>query len=352
MRDIYQKFRAALRAHTLAKVFVQAVSWLGMVYVLRTLDAHAVGVFAIASMALELCLAHVRGRHARGARAAVTRSRCDERRSVFSLLLAMRRELGRCCSWRSRTRSRRWWRRRKFHPSLWCWLPVSSPSPLGILPHARLIHEMRFGPLAVISSIQALVGSHRDRDARAGRARAPGRSCGARSRASLARILMLNIAVPSLHLPTRSLIAIAFRYLRTSSDPDRRRLAVPLVHVDRYSSCSGAGAGTTQLGFFSFGQQVANTPLEKISTVVNDVSLPAYARLAADRTRGRPTSCSRPCVRTRHDRPADFLGPRERRRHRGAADLRRAMVARGVSAGRHGRGGADASHRQRGDARR
>jgi O-antigen/teichoic acid export membrane protein len=44
----------------------------------------------------------------------------------------------------------------------------------------------------------------------------------------------------------------------------------------------GRWSGTQALGFYSLGQQVANMPLEKVSTVVNDVSLPAYAQLGGE----------------------------------------------------------------------
>jgi O-antigen/teichoic acid export membrane protein len=95
------------------------------------------------------------------------------------------------------------------------------------------------------------------------------------------RTAMLNIAVPSLHLPTRA-FAQALRYLRTSTI-----LIADGLMFRWYTSIDifllGRWSGAAQLGQFSFGQQVANTPLEKISTVVNDVSLPAYARLAGDR---------------------------------------------------------------------
>ena len=278
MRDIYQKFRAALRAHTLAKVFVQAVSWLGMVYVLRTLDPHAVGVFAIATMALSYASLMYEG----GMLEALVQRHpesLDERRAVFSLLLAsgvgsalLLVALAGPIAAAVAT------------PHVSPILMVLAASLIaiaaGILPHARLIHDMRFGALAVISSIQALVGS-------AVMVMLAWSGAGAwalvwgQVAGVVVRTLLLNVAVPSLHLPTRSL-AHAFRYLHTSGV-----LIADGLLFRWYTSIDtfllGRWAGTTQLGMFSFGQQVANTPLEKISTVVNDVSLPAYTRLAADR---------------------------------------------------------------------
>src|SRR5690349_10036158 len=155
--DVYRKFRAALRAHTLAKVFVQAVSWLAMVYVLRTLDAEAVGVFAIASMALSYASLMYEGGMLEALVQRHPESR-DERRAAFSLLAAM--GFGSAVLLAA------------LAPPIAALVAAPQVAPilmvlaaslvaiaLGILPHARLIHEMRFGALAVISSVQALVGS-------------------------------------------------------------------------------------------------------------------------------------------------------------------------------------------------
>jgi O-antigen/teichoic acid export membrane protein len=45
----------------------------------------------------------------------------------------------------------------------------------------------------------------------------------------------------------------------------------------------GRWAGAASLGFYRVAQQLANMPLEKISTIVNQVALPAYAELRGDR---------------------------------------------------------------------
>ena len=278
LRDVYQKFTAALRAHSLAKIFVQAVSWLGMVYVLRTLDAHAVGVFAIATMALSYASLMFEGgmlealvqRHPESA---------DERRSVAGLLLAMGMGAAALLAALA-VPIAALVETPQVSPIILVLAASLVATAVGILPHARLIHDMRFGALAVISSVQALVAS-------IAMVALASTGAGAWSlvwgqvAGVLVRTLMLNIAVPSLHLPTRSL-AQAFRYLHTSAV-----LIADGLLFRWYTSIDvfllGRWAGTAQLGLFSFGQQVANTPLEKISTVVNDVSLPAYTRLAADR---------------------------------------------------------------------
>lgn len=257
---------------------MQAVSWLGTVYVLRTLEPHAVGLFAIASVAFGYASLMYEGSMLETLVQEHPQSR-GERRSVFTLLLAM--GVGSALLLAALSSPIAALVETPEVAPIIAVLAVSLITiALGILPHARLIHEMRFGPLAVISSIQALVSSvTMILLARAG--------AGAWSlvwsnvAGSLVRTVMLNVAVPSLHWPTAA-FAHALRYLRTSTI-----LIADGLLFRWYTSIDvfllGRWSGTAQLGQFSFGQQVANTPLEKISTVVNDVSLPAYARLAADR---------------------------------------------------------------------
>jgi len=257
---------------------VQAVSWLGTVYVLRTLDAHAVGLFAIASVAFGYASLMYEGSMLETLVQEHPQSR-EERRSVFSLLLAM--GVGSAVVLAALAGPIAALAETPEVAPIIAVLAVSLITiALGILPHARLIHDMRFGPLAVVSSVQALVSSvTMVLLARSG--------AGAWSlvwsqvAGSLVRTIMLNVAVPSLHIPTLAL-SYALRYLRTSTI-----LIADGLLFRWYTSIDvfllGRWSGAAQLGLFSFGQQVANTPLEKISTVVNDVSLPAYARLAADR---------------------------------------------------------------------
>jgi teichuronic acid exporter len=278
LREIYQKFRAGLRAHTLAKILVQTVSWVGTVYVLRTLDAHAVGVFAIASVAFGYAQLMYEG----GMLETLVQQHpqsLTERRAVFTLLLAMgivSAALLAALAGPIATLVET--------PEVAPIVAVLATSlimtALGILPHARLIHDMRFRPLAVVSSVQAFLSSVVMVWLAYAGFGAWSLVWGAVAGA-LVRTVMLNLAVPSLHLPTLS-FSNALRYLRTSAV-----LIADGLMFRWYTSIDvfllGRWSGAAQLGHFSFGQQVANTPLEKISTVVNDVSLPAYTRLAADR---------------------------------------------------------------------
>jgi teichuronic acid exporter len=279
LRDIYQKFRAGLRAHTIAKVLVQVVSWLGTVYVLRTLDAHAVGLFAIASVAFGYASLMYEGGMLETLVQDHPQTR-DERRSVFSLLLAMGVGSAALLAALANPISAL-----VGAPEVAALIAVLSVNlvtiAMGILPYSRLIHEMRFGPLAVISSVQALVSAV-TMIVLAREGAGVWSLVWSQIAGSLTRTILLNVAVPSLHAPTAA-FALALRYLRTSSI-----LIADGLLFRWYTSVDvfllGRWSGPAQLGHFSFGQQVANTPLEKISTVVNDVSLPAYARLAADRS--------------------------------------------------------------------
>jgi teichuronic acid exporter len=278
LRDIYQKFRAALRAHTIAKFLVQGISWLGTVYVLRTLDVHAVGAFAIAAVAFSYASLMYEG----GMLEALVQRHPEthsQRRAVFTLLAltglasgAVLAALALPIALLVET------------PEVAALIAVLAGSLLavaiGILPQARLIHDMRFGPLALISSLQALISAlvmvFLAWAGFGAWSLVWGQVVGA-----VVRALLLNIVVPSVYLPTGSLREAA-PCLRTSGV-----LIVDGLLFRWYTSVDvfllGRWSGTTQLGYFSFGQQVANTPLEKISTVVNDVSLPAYTRLSAQR---------------------------------------------------------------------
>jgi len=149
LREIYQKFRAGLRAHTVAKALVQAVSWLGTVYVLRTLDAHAVGVFAIASVAFGYASLMYEGGMLETLVQDHPQTR-DQRRSVFSLLLAM--GLGSAVILAALANPIATLVDAPEVAAIIAVLAVSLITiALGILPYASLIHEMRFAPLAVIS---------------------------------------------------------------------------------------------------------------------------------------------------------------------------------------------------------
>ncbi len=278
MIELYRKFRSALRAHTLAKVLVQATSWLGMVYVLRTLDAHAVGVFAVAAVVFGYASLMFEG----GMLEALVQRNPEnstERRSVFSLLLIMGMASAGLLMALSGAIAAL-----VGTPEVATIIAVLAASlvltAVGILPHARLIHDMQFGRLAVISSAQAVVGASvmvwLAWSGKGAWSLVWGQVAGAAS-----RTVMLNVTLFSLHVPTGALTA-AMRYVRTSAV-----LIADGLMFRWYTSIDvfllGRWSGAAQLGLFSFGQQVANTPLEKISTVVNDVSLPAYTRLADDR---------------------------------------------------------------------
>src|SRR5262249_23129487 len=94
------------------------------------------------------------------------------------------------------------------------------------------------------------------------------------------RAALLTLACPRLLLPGGRL-PTALRYVHFGG----------LLFVDgllwRWDTALdtfllGRWSGTQALGLYSLWQQVANMPLEKISTVVNDVSLPAYAQLGGE----------------------------------------------------------------------
>jgi teichuronic acid exporter len=278
MRDIHRKFRAALRTHTLAKLIVQAISWLGTIYALRLLDAQAVGAFAIAAGAFGYATMIYEGGMLEALVQRAPRTR-PEKRAVFTLLVGVGTlsalllvVVARPLAALVETPD--------VAPLLGALAVSVVATAAGILPHAQLIREMKFGPLAGISSVQAVV-STATLVSLAWWGAGAWSLVWAQVAGAVVRAMMLNFVIPSLHLPCRA-IATGLAHLRTSAV-----LIVDGLLFRWYTSIDvfllGRWAGAIPLGYFSFGQQVANMPLEKISTVVNDVSLPAYTSLSAER---------------------------------------------------------------------
>ena len=270
---------AALRSHAGAKAFVQLVSWIGTVYVLRTLDSDALGVFALATVAFAYASMVYEG----GMLEALVQhdpATPLERRSVFTLLAASGIALG-CIVAGGAPLFARLMEAAQVAPILMTMALALLITALGILPHAQLIREMRFGRLAIISSAQAVASSGVSVTLAYAGAGAWSLALGLVA-GLLVRTTLLNICVPSLFMPTLR-IAPALHYMRFGGI-----LIADGLLWRWYNSLDtlllGRWSGAASLGHYSFAQQLANMPLEKISTVVNDVSLPAYAELASRRS--------------------------------------------------------------------
>jgi len=161
---------------------------------------------------------------------------------------------------------------------------------LCILPQAILMRRMDFPRLAGIGAVQAIcvtlttvglvalgIGAW---------ALVAGQIAGAAVRGAL-----LNCACPGLMWPTwrmgEGLACLRFGGVLFADNVLWRWY----TSLDTF--LLGRWAGTGQLGYYSLAQQVAELPLEKISTVVNDISLPAYAEL-----RGKPGAAAQLLLET------------------------------------------------------
>jgi O-antigen/teichoic acid export membrane protein len=275
---LYDRLYSALRSHAIAKIVTQAVSWAGTIFVVRLLDTTEFGLYGIASIILSYASLIYDGSVTE---ALVQRTPADlaERRAVFTVLClvgaaavlvlaALAVPLGDLLN----------------EPAVAPIVVVMSLAllctSLGAMPQARLMREMRFDRLAVISSIQAVVTTVLT-------VWLAWRGAGAWSLAvgfvvgTALRTLMLIRAAPDTMRPTRHL-APAMGYLRFGGVLFADNLlwrwytSVDTFFLARWS-------GTAAVGYYTLGRELANMPVEKVSTVVNDVSLPAFAHIAGDR---------------------------------------------------------------------
>ncbi len=108
----------------------------------------------------------------------------------------------------------------------------------------------------------------------------------------------------------------------------------------------GRWAGTRTLGFYSLAQQLSELPLEKISTVVNDVSLPAYVELSNDRAASGAVATRDGTYACNSGSFPLYWGFAAVAGYRDSVAVRRCVAVDCLSAGgtRHGR--ATAAHRQ------
>jgi O-antigen/teichoic acid export membrane protein len=251
----------------------QILSWVGTIYVVRRLGSHAVGQYAVALVVFNYLAMTFDGTLLE---TLVQRPPTTEtRRAVFSLVIG----IGALLSGLTLAVS-------GFIGHLVRDPAVSSLvmgvavafflMSLGVLAQATLARQMAFPRLASISAAQSLcvtgVTVSFSAWGTGAWALVWGLIVGA-----LVRVTLLNLTSWSLMWPTLRLRA-AWVHLRFGG----------VLFADNllwrwYTSLDtfllGRWAGTAALGYYNLAQQVAELPLEKITTVVNDVSLPAYAEL-------------------------------------------------------------------------
>ncbi|HUY83180.1 MAG TPA: oligosaccharide flippase family protein, partial [Steroidobacteraceae bacterium] len=276
--NLHDKLVSGLRSYASLRLLTQIASWLGTVYVVRHVDSHALGRYGVALVVFNYLSMTYDGTLIE---ALVQRPPASdgERRAVFTLVTAIGLVLAGATAAAS--------------PAMARLVDDAAVGPLVVgvalalaltsfcvLPHAALAREMDFRRLARIGAVQAIcVTASTVALASQGAgawALVGGQIVGTAVRAALLNAARRGFVLPTIHL------AAAFGTLRFGG----------LLFVDNmlwrwYTSLDtillGRWSGTAQLGYYSLAQQVAELPLEKISTVVNDVSLPAYAELREDR---------------------------------------------------------------------
>ena len=277
---VYERLLGGLRSYTVARIATQAISWTGTVFVVRKLDSHEFGLFSIALLAYNFLSLVYDGTLTE---TFVQRGPADERqrRGAFTLLLALGVLMGVTLVVVAIPVARLVREPAVAALAMALSLGLLSSS-LAVLPHAHLLRAMQFERLAIIASVQAVLTTVTTVGLAAAGAGVWALVSGMLM-GIIVRTVALNIVAPSLLRPTSDLAGTC-RYLRFGG----LLLADNMlwrwyVSVDTF--LLGRWTGATALGFYSLAQQLADMPLEKISTIVNDVSLPAYTALSADRRR-------------------------------------------------------------------
>ena len=271
---MHDRFFSGLRFNAAAKLFIQAATWLGSLYVLSALDAHALGVFGIANAVLGFVIIVYEGGLLESLVQRQPRSGA-QRNAVFSLLLLVGLVLALLMAIAAPIVAR------LVNDAMVTPLVIALGLamlllPVGILSQSALMHDMRFDVLAVIGSLQAIVTTivtvWLTWAGYGAWALALGFVAG-----TAAKMLLLLWAHPPQARVTLDILPAA-GYLNTGGV-----LVADSLLWRWYTSVDslflGRWVGTALLGNFSFAQQVSNMPIEKITTVVNDISLPAYVAL-------------------------------------------------------------------------
>lgn len=271
--QVHEKLVVGLRSYASLRLVTQILSWIGTIYVIRRVGSHALGQYAVALVVFSYLAMTYDGTLLE---TLVQRPPSSEnRRAVFSLVTGIGLLLAAAVIVLSGPLGR------LVHDPAVPALVIAAAGAFflmsfGVLPQAGLAQRMAFPRLATIAAIQSLCVTLTSvvlATLGAGAwALAWGLIAGALIRSVLLNASSWGLMWPTVHLRK------AFGYLHFGG----------ILFADNllwrwYTSLDtfllGRWAGTTSLGYYNLAQQVAELPLEKISTVVNDVSLPAFAQL-------------------------------------------------------------------------
>lgn len=276
--SVREKVIVGLRSYGSLRLLTQIVSWLGTVYVVRHLTSRALGEYGVTFMVFSYLAMTYDGTLLE---ALVQRAPEDaqQRRAVFSLVVGIGVVLAAATAGCSGLIAH-WVGDRAVAPLVLGVSLVLVLTALSVLPHAALARQMAFARLATIAAVQSLCVMSVSVWLAARGAGAWALLAGLIVGAAV-RMVLLNASSWGLARPTFR-IGRALGYLGFGG----------ILFADNllwrwYTSLDtfllGRWTGTAALGYYSLAQQIAELPLEKISRVVNDISLPAYATLRDDR---------------------------------------------------------------------
>lgn len=274
---MHEKLVLGLRSYASLRLLTQIASWLGSIYVIRQVGSHALGRYAVAlvvfnyiSMAYDGTLLE----------ALIQRPPATPtgRRAAFTLVVAVGVSLSALTAAGAGAIGRLVGD--DAVPALILGMALAlALTACCVLPHATLARQMQFPRLATIGAVQAVcvtvvtVGL-------AWRGAGAWALVSGQIVGTAVRLVLLTTATQVFMRPTAQL-RDALEYLRFGGV-----LFADNVLWRSYTSLDtfllGRWSGTRLLGFYSLAQQAAELPLEKIATVVNDVSLPVYAELRED----------------------------------------------------------------------
>ena len=270
---VYEKLITGLRSYASLRLVTQVLSWIGTVYVVRRLGSHEVGEYAVALVVFNYLAMTFDGTLLE---TLVQRPPTPEtQRAVFSLVAGIGTVLAALTVALSSLVGQ-WVKDPAVAPLLigvsWAFFLMS----FGVIPQAAMARRMEFPRLAGIAAIQSICVT-------ATTVVLAARGEGAASLVwglvvgALVRVTLMNFSSWGVVWPTLRVRA-ALGYLRFGGVLFADNLLWRwYTSIDTF--LLGRWAGTSSLGYYNLAQQVAELPLEKITTVVNDISLPAYAEL-------------------------------------------------------------------------
>jgi O-antigen/teichoic acid export membrane protein len=275
---VHEKLLAGLRSYASLRLLTQVASWGTSIYVIRHVGNGELGRYAVALVVFNYLATAYDGTLLE---ALIQRPPATSmaRRAVFSLMTVIGLILALITAGASAVIGRLVGDA-AVPPLILGMALALALSSLCVLPQATLAREMNFSRLASIGAFQAACVT-------IATVALAWRGFGAWALVSgqivgvVVRVVLLNASSLGIARPTFR-VGEAMEYLRVGG----------VLFADNllwrwYTSLDtfllGRWAGTRLLGFYSLAQQLAELPLEKIATVVNDVSLPAYAHLSSDR---------------------------------------------------------------------